>query len=387
MAQPRPKVLAISALRASPVRVNLHTEHLIESIRGSVEGGMAAPGITVALVGKSQYYIVDGHARVQAYKKAELEEVNVAEVLDLKNETEVLVEHVRRNLRSHMNPIRVAEAAAHLAKAGAQDPFKLLGVSPVMETAVNVINRWPTDVRTTLSRLLDTSAGKFSDVYAPPHFFVAFEELTDRAHRGDESAEIRLKDIVSHIVQYLGSISEETEFCLPGPDQVYALMSSRRQALAGEATAFAEGLPAVRASCRERLEGGYEEPDSEEYGDQVGYREPLMMPDRNKSLIECTHCGRPQVVDLKTGHACPVESVAGGMIDVIRDGDGLRSYSLSMKAMRFLGLDRPVEEVTPDSCTVLATDKKSEVERLLKSAKPTAHFVVIMSQHGWEGGR
>lgn len=387
MTQPRPKVLAISSLRASPVRVNLHTEHLIECIRSSVEGGRAAPGITVALVGKSLYYIVDGHARVEAYKRAEMEEVNVAEILDLKDETEVLVEHVRRNLRSHLNPLRVAAAAGHLAKAGVQDPFKLLGVSPVMEIAVNVINRWPADMRTRVSKLLDTSAGKFSDVYAPPHFFVAFEELTDKAHRGDKSAEIQLRDTVTYIAKYLESVSEESEFALPGPDQVYALMSSRRQAIAGEATALSEGLPEWRASRRERLEGGREEPYSEEDGDEVGYREPLMMPDRNKSLIECTHCGRPQVVDLKTGHACPVESVAGGMIDVIRDGDGLRSYSVSMKAMRFLGLDRPVEEVSPDSCTVLATDKKSEVERLLKSAKPTARFVVIMSQHGWEGGR
>jgi hypothetical protein len=67
------------------------------------------------------------------------------------------------------------------------------------------------------------------------------------------------------------------------------------------------------------------------------------------------------------------------MIEVIRDGDGKKAYILGMKAMRFLGLDRPVEEISPSKYSVLATDRKSDVERMLRSAKPTSRFVIIVS--------
>jgi hypothetical protein len=158
---------------------------MIEAIRASVEEGRAVPGITVGHVDKAassshhHYYIVDGHARVEAYQRAEIEEINVAEVLVLESETDVLIEHVRRNLHSPMNPIRVATIAALLAKAQVENPFKALGLSPVMETAVNVLTHWPNDVLTKLSRVLDMNASRFSDVHALPHFFTAFEELTE----------------------------------------------------------------------------------------------------------------------------------------------------------------------------------------------------------------
>src|SRR5581483_3302552 len=93
----KPRILPISSLRKSPVRVNLHTEQMIEAIMASVEEGRAVPGITVGHVGKAasssshhHYYIVDGHARVEAYQRAEIEEINIAEVLDLESETDVL---------------------------------------------------------------------------------------------------------------------------------------------------------------------------------------------------------------------------------------------------------------------------------------------------------
>src|SRR5690606_32380363 len=104
----RPKVLAISKLRKCPVRVNLHTEQLIEGIRSSLEEGRAVQGITVGLVGDT-YYIVDGHARVEGCHRAEFVEINVGEVLDVGGVANVVIEHVRRNTRSPMNPIRVLE--------------------------------------------------------------------------------------------------------------------------------------------------------------------------------------------------------------------------------------------------------------------------------------
>jgi hypothetical protein len=413
MASPsKPRILPISSLRKSPVRVNLHTEQMIEAIRASVEEGRAVLGITVALVGKAapssshHYYIVDGHARVEAYQRAEIEEINIAEVLDLESETDVLIEHVIRNLHSPMNPIKVAAIAALLAKAKVENPFKALGLSPVMETAVNVLTHWPNDVLTKLSRVLDMNASRFSDVYALPHFFTAFEELTEKIRRGDKDAEEELRGVISYISQYLESIGHENEFTLPSPDQVYALMRGRKQRMAAAASAGAMAASAsppqeaarsspssssstIRKPTSKKAvvqndedEEGNKEGTGKDAGGEdsdVRYKAPLLMPDRNKSIIQCTHCGRPQVVDLKTGHACPLETVADGMIEVIRDGDGKKAYILGMKATRFLGLNRPIEDISPSKYSVLATDRKSDVERMLRSAKPTSRFVVIVS--------
>ena len=379
-------MLPISSLRKCPVCVNLHTEHMIEAIRSSLEEGRAAPGITVGRVGDA-YYIVDGHARVEAYRRAEFEEINVGEVLDLGSETDVLIEHVKRNTRSPMNPIKVRGAVALLIKEGVEEPFKTLRLSPVMETAVHVLVRWPSDVLAMVSDLLDKNAGRFSDVYAIPQFFAAFADLTLDVRHGDKRAEEELRGIISYIVQYLESIREEREFTLPGPDQIRALRRVRRQRMT--ALVAATKSPAkARQSVKQASSEGAEDYDKEEGEPEdaedsddggVGYKAPLLMPDRNKSMVQCTHCGSPQVVDLKTGHVCPVESVAGGMIDVIHDGDGRRAYVLSIKAMKFLGLDRPAEEISPAKYVVVATDRKSDVDRLIRSAKPTARFVVIVS--------
>jgi hypothetical protein len=380
----RPKVLAISKLRKCPARVNLHTEQLIEGIRSSLEEGRAVQGITVGVV-DGAYYIVDGHARVDGCERAEFVEINVGEVLDLGSVANVVIEHVRRNTRSPMNPIRVLGAVAFLAKEGVADPFRALRLTPVMETAVRVLLMWPKDVLGKFSDLLEKYASRFSDVYAIPHFFATFEDLSFKAYTHEKGAEEELRDVVLHIMRYLESIGDEREFALPGPDQVIALMRDRRRQIKAAAQAakssIKERSARKRAPTKEgagREDGGGIEGNDDD-SDDVGYKEPVLMPDKNKSMIECTHCGRPQVVDLKTGHVCPVESVAGGMIDVIRDGDGHRSYALSIKAMKFLGLDRPVEEVSPAKYGVVATDRKSEVDRAIRSAKPASRFVLIIA--------
>lgn len=383
----RPKVLAISKLRKCPVRVNLHTEQLLEGIRSSLEEGRAVQGITVGLIGDT-YYIVDGHARVEGCHRAEFVEINVGEVLDVGSVANVVIEHVRRNTRSPMNPIRVLGAVAFLAKEGVADPFKALRLTPVMDAAVRVLLMWPRDILGMFSELLEKCAAKFSDVYAIPHFFTTFEDLSFKAYNHEKGAEEELRDVVTHIVRYLESIGDEREFALPGPDQVIALMRDRRRQIKAAAqsarSSSKEMSTSGRTSRNEKSQhgGGGDEGvkgESADVEDDSGYKEPVMMPDSNKSMIECMHCGKPLVVDLKTGHLCPVESVAGGMIDVIRDGEGERSYSLSINAVRFLGLDRPVEEISPAKCDVVATDRKSEVERAIRSAQPASRFILIIA--------
>jgi hypothetical protein len=288
----------------------------------------------------------------------------------------------------------VLGVAALLAKEGVERPLSVLHLTPVMEEAVRVLSMWQGDLVGTVSDLIDRKSGRFSDVYAVPHFFTAFQDLSFKASRREKGAQEELKGIVTHIVRYLDSIGEEREFTFPGPDQILALMRDRKKQIkmaaqvaksSAKASSTSERATRKQQSRRGNV-GRADEGEDAEGDDEIGYEEPLMMPDRNKSMIKCTHCGSPQVVDLKTGHVCPVETVAGGMIDVIRDGEGHKSYALSMKAMKFLGLDRPLEEVSPANYTVIGTDRKSEVERAIRSARPTSRFVLIVSDAEPEEG-
>jgi hypothetical protein len=148
-----------------------------------------------------------------------------------------------------------------------------------------------------------------------------------------------LRGVISYIAQYLESIGHENEFTLPTPDQVFALMRGRKQRMAASASAgsVATGASLPQEAARpsssssstirkpkskkavaqddEDEEGNKEGKGKEDAGGEdsdVRYKAPLLMPDRNKSIIQCTHCGRPQVVDLKTGHACPLRQLQMG---------------------------------------------------------------------------
>src|SRR5690606_29424614 len=90
------RTLPVSALLPSPVRVRLHTSQFIDSIASSIEDDRPIDGIVVARVG-NKYYIVDGHARVDAYRAAGLAEVVVSEELALDDVAQVVIEHVKRN--------------------------------------------------------------------------------------------------------------------------------------------------------------------------------------------------------------------------------------------------------------------------------------------------
>src|SRR5690606_20399346 len=49
-------------------------------------------------------------------------------------------------------------------------------------------------------------------------------------------------------------------------------------------------------------------------GDKKG-ADSVLLPDNNKSLIHCLHCGKQQVVDMSTGAVCRIEEF--GPVNVI----------------------------------------------------------------------
>lgn len=341
--------IALSDLLPCPVRVRIHTDDFIDGIAQSVTSGKAVPGIDIARFGKKAY-IVGGHARVEGYRKAGIDEIEIANELKLKNEAEVVAEHTRRNLSSSLNPVKLTAAVAFLESNGIKDPWAAIGFSDVMRKAILVLKRWPKDVRAQFSQFIDQQAEKFSDVHVPPQFFLAFGHVTD---------EDLLRRVIAYIIRVLQNAHEASEFSLPGPDQVRLIIDANARPLSSAPPA-ATGSFGGRSVMRETTTSQERREES---------RDPVL-PDKHKSHIRCTACGAENVVDLKNGHACQVEQVGG--VQVIRDGEGLPVYALSKKSVEFLNLDSGGDFKT------IMSDNRGEAERIIKTAKPSARFVIIL---------
>lgn len=404
------RTLPISALLPSPVRARLHTSSFIDGIAASIEADRPVDGIVVARVGNSnKYYIVDGHARVDAYMAAELAEVAVSEELVLDDVAQVVVEHIKRNTTSPLNPLEVANAVAFLAKHGIKDPYAAIPLGEVMKRAVQLIlGAYGTELRAMLQKYLREKAAIFPDVDVLPHFFIAVYETCssdippgrdDRERK--EEVQRRMRTLIESILGYLNMLRAQERFVFPTPDQVIAMSASLKQRKTLSAIVAAPALSAVETAAvhkkkavtggaggRVMLEeyGGYDGGDGSGGGSgEIKKDGGVLLPDNNKSFVNCIHCGKQQVIDLSTGTACRIENF--GPVNVIREGGdgngggggGRNVYCLSQKHVEFLGLASGAVDV--DDVKQLVTDRKSEVEKFLKKVSIATRFVVIAVDH------
>jgi hypothetical protein len=397
------------------VRVRLHTTQFIDSITASIEADRPIDGIAVARVG-NKYYIVDGHARVDAYRAAGLAEVVVSDELVLDDVAQVVIEHVKRNITSPLNPLNVANAIAFLAKHGIKDPYAAIPLGEVMKRAVQLIlGVYDTELRTMLQKYLLEKAVIFPDVEVLPHFFIAVYEtcssdipssiMDDRKRK--EEIQRRMSALVQSILGYLNMLRAQERFVFPTPDQVMAMAASLKQkrtleymmALQSSSSAAVQRTTTTAAAAGGRAVLEYGGSDANDDGDddngsgEIGSHPSIgatpgkkgangvLLPDNNKSLIHCLHCGKQQVVDMSTGAVCRIEEF--GPVNVIRgDGDGSNDsqvFCLSPKHVEFLGLASGTVDV--DDVKQLVTDRKSEVEKFLKRVSIATRFVVIAVDH------
>src|SRR5690606_38491374 len=229
--------LPVSALLPSPVRVRLHTSQFIDSIASSIEDDRPIDGIVVARVG-NKYYIVDGHARVDAYRAAGLAEVVVSEELALDDVAQVVIEHVKRNVTSPLNPLNMANAIAFLVKHGIKDPYASIPLGEVMKRAVQLIlGAYDTELRAMLQKYLLENAAVLPDVEVLPHFFIAVYETcssdipSSGMEDGKRKEEIRrrMRALIENILGYLNMLRAQERFVFPTPDQVMAMAAALKQ--------------------------------------------------------------------------------------------------------------------------------------------------------------
>lgn len=122
----------------------------------------------------------------------------------------------------------------------------------------------------------------------------------------------------------------------------------------------------------------YGDDDSDGHDGDDSRSKNVILPDSNKSIIDCVHCGKQQVVDLSTGAVCRIEEF--GPIKVIRDDRGGQEvFCLSPDHAEYLGLASGAVDV--DEVKQLMTDRKSEVEKFLKKVSIATRFVIIAVDH------
>jgi len=412
----RTHTLPISALLPSPVRVRLHTTQFIDNIAATIEADRPIDGIAVARV-EDKFYIVDGHARVDACRAAGLAEVVVSDEFVADDVAQVVSEHVKRNVTSPLNPLNMANAIAFLAKQGVSDPYAAIPIGEMMKRAVQLIlGAYDAELRAMLQKYLMEKAAVFPHVEVPPHFFIAVYETCSSdipSGRGErermEEIQRRMKTLIENILGYLNMLRSQERFVFPTPDQVMAMAAALKQkkTLAAmmatprspppspsSSTAVQRTSTGPAAGGGAMLEYGAGSGDGDDHGGDIGSHLPVaatsdkkgasgvILPDSNKSIIHCLHCGKQQIVDKSTGVVCRIEEF--GPVNVIRsDGDdgsnGSQVFCLSPKQVEFLGLASGTVDL--DDVKQLATDRKSEVEKFLKKVSIATRFVVIAVDH------
>jgi hypothetical protein len=136
--------------------------------------------ITVAKV-NDEYYILDGYARVEAHKLANIDSVK-AYVIELKSKEEAQLWHIRLNIRSSLNILKLYEALKHHNK-----DINSLGLDETMLKIIKRLDRIKGRAYTRLAYYLDILRQRFARVPQIPYYIIVLvseledEELQERA--------------------------------------------------------------------------------------------------------------------------------------------------------------------------------------------------------------
>jgi len=160
--------------------VTLSTIPTIKSISDALKRGEELQPITVAKV-NDEYYILDGYARVEAHKLANIDSVK-AYVIELKSKEEAQLWHIRLNIRSSLNILKLYEALKHHNK-----DINSLGLDETMLKIIKRLDRIKGRAYTRLAYYLDILRQRFARVPQIPYYIIVLvseledEELQERA--------------------------------------------------------------------------------------------------------------------------------------------------------------------------------------------------------------
>lgn len=214
-------LISLAGLKECPVRITLHTDLQIESIKKTARADPdSIPPIDVAeLSDEKTLVIVDGHARAEALRLFGIDTIR-AKLHNVQNMTEAVILHVRLNQRNQINPLKFYDAYEFLKEAGYNSeeiPKKLW----LNETYSRLFKISLTDeAHILLERYLDELATKYSMVHLPVYVVEAIGRIKDEQDQVES---------VKMMIQMIPPNTPESKISFPSFDQLDIAFSSFRK--------------------------------------------------------------------------------------------------------------------------------------------------------------
>ncbi len=163
--------------------VTLSTVPMIKSMHEALKNGRELQPITVAKI-KDEYYILDGYARVEAYRLANINSIK-ADVIELKSKEEAELWHIRLNVRSSLNILKLYEALKHHEVL--KHNSNALGLDETMLKILKRLDKIKDRAYSRLAYYLDILRDRFTRVPPIPYYVIVLiseledEEMQERA--------------------------------------------------------------------------------------------------------------------------------------------------------------------------------------------------------------
>ncbi len=168
--------LDINNLKRLEHVVTLSTLPMIKSMSEALKSGRELQPITVGKI-NDEYYILDGYARVEAHRLANISKIK-ADVIELKSREEAELWHIRLNVRSSLNILKLYEALKYHEVL--KHNISALGLDETMLKILKRLDRIKGRAYSRLSYYLEMLKERFSRVPPIPYYvIVLISELED----------------------------------------------------------------------------------------------------------------------------------------------------------------------------------------------------------------
>ncbi|MEM2922897.1 MAG: ParB/RepB/Spo0J family partition protein [Candidatus Nitrosocaldus sp.] len=177
----------VDVLKSVDHVVTLSTHPLIRSIADELKRSKDASSIQPIVVGEvnGEYYILDGYARVQACRMANVKSIR-AYVIKLNSKEDAQIWHIRFNIRSTLNVLKLYEAI----KSNVNDEDYICskyGMDRMMVRLLQRLERIKGRAYTKLQMYMNSIIAKFNRIPSIPYYIIVLiselddEELQEKA--------------------------------------------------------------------------------------------------------------------------------------------------------------------------------------------------------------
>lgn len=333
------RLVKISRLEPSPVKVTLQTEKLFKDLRAVARANpQCIEPIAVALLGETTY-IVNGHLRAKALESAGHDSAK-AYYIPVKEIADIVRLHIELNVHGSVNPLRMLDAVRFLKKHHAEQtlPKRYLDLAE-KKLYPNVSDTW--------DEFLAEASKRYTSVELPLYIIERIAQF--RLEKEQLTASTVIMDSLKHV--------KDRKFVFPAPPELEIILVSV--------------LP--KQSEKEVI---VFEPDKsqEKRWPRLDRKEAedLVRASSHNSIVQCM-CGKKLLLNTKTHAVAGVtDDAKNKCIKLEEGGEGRHVYAIPQSITDFL-------EAEGDSVRFLKIRSKRELERFAKSLKDEPLCLVIIS--------